>query len=158
METWKRFVFWLSMTGFGTLMTKTISARIDPVIFRMSGGRFTSIGPAVIPQLILTTKGRKSGQERDAQLVYTDIDGIAHVVASNFGGDRHPAWSHNLTAEPEAYIQLKDKKIAVIAELLSDEEKESVWNRLVSNIPNYSAYKERTDRNLKVYRLLPRAN
>jgi deazaflavin-dependent oxidoreductase (nitroreductase family) len=158
METWKRFVFWLSMTGFGTWMTKTISARIDPVIFRMSGGRFTSIGPAVIPQLILTTKGRKSGQERDAQLVYTDIDGIAHVVASNFGGERHPAWSYNLTAEPEAYIQLKDKKTAVIAELLSDEEKESVWDRLVSNIPNYSAYKERTDRNLKVYRLLPRTN
>ena len=158
METWKRFVFWLSMTGFGTWMTKTISARIDPAMFRMSGGRFTSIGPAVIPQLILTTKGRKSGQERDAQLVYTDIDGIAHVVASNFGGDRHPAWSYNLTAEPEAFIQLKDKKTAVIAELLSDEEKESVWNRLVSNIPNYSAYKERTDRNLKVYRLLPRTN
>jgi deazaflavin-dependent oxidoreductase (nitroreductase family) len=158
METWKRFVFWLSMTGFGTWMTKTISTRIDPVIFRMSGGRFTSIGPAVIPQLILTTKGRKSGQERDAQLVYTDIDGIAHVDASNFGGERHPAWSYNLTAEPEAYIQLKDKKTAVIAELLSDEEKESVWDRLVSNIPNYSAYKERTDRNLKVYRLLPRTN
>ena len=158
MGTWTRFVFWLSMTGFGTWMMKTTSARLDPVIFRMSGGRFTSIGPAVIPQLILTTKGRKSGQERDAQLVYTDIDGIAHVVASNSGGERHPAWSYNLTAEPEAYIQLKDKKTAVIAELLSDEEKESVWDRLVSNIPNYSAYKERTDRNLKVYRLLPRTN
>jgi hypothetical protein len=46
--------------------------------------------------------------------------------------------------------------MAIAAELLSDEEKESVWEQLVSNIPNYSAYKERTDRNIKVYRLVPR--
>jgi hypothetical protein len=57
--------------------------------------------------------------------------------------------------EPKASIQLKNKKMAVTAELLSDEEKESVWEQLVSNIPNYSAYKERTDRNIKVYRLVP---
>ncbi len=58
--------------------------------------------------------------------------------------------------EPKASIQLKNKKMAIAAELLSDEEKESVWEQLVSNIPNYSAYKERTDRNIKVYRLVPR--
>ena len=155
MGTLKRFELWLSMTAFGTWMTKNASARIDPAIFRITGGRLTSLGPVVIPQLLLTTTGCKSGQKRDVQLVYTDVDGIVHIVASNFGGERHPAWSYNLTAEPKASIQLKNKKMAVTAELLSDEEKESVWEQLVSNIPNYSAYKERTDRNIKVYRLVP---
>jgi len=155
MGTLKQFELWLSMTAFGTWATKTIASRIDPVIFRLTGGRLTSLGPVVIPQLLLTTTGRKSGQQRDAQLVYTDVDGVVHIVASNFGGERHPAWSHNLIAEPKASIQLGNQKTTVIAELLNDEEKESVWEQLVSNIPNYSAYKARTDRNIKVYRLIP---
>ena len=68
MKTWKRFMLWLSMTSFGEWMTKRISSRIDPAIFRISGGRFTSIGPVVIPQLVLTTTGRRSSRKRDAQL------------------------------------------------------------------------------------------
>ena len=36
-----------------------------------------------------------------------------------------------------------------------DAEKEAVWERLVENVSNYAAYRERTDRNIKVYRLQP---
>lgn len=152
----RRFELWLSRTAFGAWMTKVVSARIDPAIFRLSSGRFTSIGPVVLPQLVLTTTGRKSGQERDAQLVYTDIDGVVHVVASNFGGERHPAWYYNLEADPLAFMQLRGERIPVRAEPLSDEEREAVWARLVDNIPNYAAYRERTDRSIRVYRLVPR--
>jgi hypothetical protein len=53
-------------------------------------------------------------------------------------------------------MQLRDEEIPVCAEQLSDEEKDSVWERLCDNIPNYSAYRERTDRNIQVYRLSPR--
>jgi len=53
-------------------------------------------------------------------------------------------------------MQLRDKKIPVIGQHLSDEEKESVWERLCDQIPNYSTYREQTDRNINVYRLLPR--
>lgn len=73
----KRFELWLSRTAFGVWMSKAFASRVDPVIFGLSGGRFTSMGPIVIPQLVLTTRGRKSGQERDAQLAYTDLDGAA---------------------------------------------------------------------------------
>ncbi len=156
MTSLKRFELWLSRTAFGVWMSKAFSSRVDPLIFRLSGGRFTSMGPIVIPQLVLTTRGRKSGQERDAQLAYTDLDGMAYVVASNFGGERHPAWSYNLQAEPRAFMQLRDERIPIIAQHLSDEEKESVWGRLCDNIPNYSTYREQTDRNINVYRLLPR--
>lgn len=156
MTSLKRFELWLSGTAFGVWMSKAFASRVDPLIFRLSGGRFTSMGPIVIPQLVLTTRGRKSGQERDAQLAYTDLDGVAYVVASNFGGERHPAWSHNLQAEPRAFMQLRDERTPVTAQQLSDDEKEAVWGRLCDNVPNYSTYSERTDRNLKVYRLSPR--
>jgi deazaflavin-dependent oxidoreductase (nitroreductase family) len=151
----RRFELWVARTSFGAWMTKLVAARIDPVIFRLSGGRFTSLGPVILPQLVLTTTGRKTGKERDAQLVYTDVDGVVHIVASNFGGERHPAWYYNLEANPEAFMQVRGERIPVRAEPLGDEERAAVWPRLVENIPNYAAYRERTDRNIRVYRLIP---
>jgi len=156
MNPWKRFLFALSSTRFGAALMKASSVHIDPFLFKATGGRLTSIGPTVIPQLVLTTTGRKSGKQRDAQLVYTDVDGVVHIVASNFGGETHPAWSYNLDANPNATMQIKRDPVPVRAELLSDEEKDAVWERLVENIPNYKVYKQRTDRNIKVYRLVPR--
>ncbi len=150
----KQFELWLSRTAIGAWMSKAIASKIDPIIFRFSGGRLTSMGPVVIPQLVLTTLGRKSGQQRDAQLAYTDLDGLVYIVASNFGGKHHPAWSYNLQADPRAHMQLQDTRVPINAEQLSDEDKASVWERLCDNIPNYSTYRERTDRNIKVYRLI----
>ncbi len=155
MNPWKKFLFEFSSTRFGGAMMKVSSAHIDPFLFKISGGRFTSIGPVVIPHVLLTTTGRKSGNMREAQLVYTDIDGVVYIVASNFGGKNHPAWAHNLDANPNATMQLKRDPIAVRAKLLDDDEKAAIWERLVGNIPNYKVYRTRTDRNLKVYRLDP---
>ena len=155
MNAWKRFLFSFSATPFGAWVMKVSSVHIDPILFKASGGRFTSVGPTVIPHVLLTTTGRKSGVARDAQLVYTDVDGVVHLVPSNFGGSAHPAWSHNLDADPNAYMQLGKERVAVRAERLSDEQKSAVWERLVDNIPNYAVYRERTDRNIKVYRLIP---
>lgn len=156
MNPWKRFVFGVSSTRFGAALMKVSSVHIDPFLFKATGGRFTSIGPPVIPQVLLTTTGRKSGQKREAQLVYTDIGGVVHVVASNFGGKSHPSWSFNLDADPNATMQIRKDPIPVRAELLSSEEKDAIWDRLVDNIPNYKVYKERTERNIKVYRLKPK--
>lgn len=152
----KRFELWFSRTRIGAWIAKRLAARLDPVLFRLSGGRFTSLGPVVIPQLVLTTTGRKSGQPREAQLVYTEIEGVVHIVASNFGGERHPAWYYNLEADPQAHMQIRDEKVPVIAEPLGEADKQAVWPRLVENIPNYAAYAERTDRNIRVFRLVPR--
>lgn len=155
MNLWKKMLFSFSSTPLGAGLMKVSSVHIDPMIFKATGGRFTSIGPTVIPHLLLTTTGRKSGEKREAQLVYTDIDGAIYVVASNFGGKSHPAWSYNLDADPNATMQIHKDAVAVNARLLNEEEKESVWDRLVDNIPNYKSYKQRTNRDLKVYCLMP---
>ena len=145
----------ISMTSFGTWLIKSFSSRVDPFVFRLTRGRFTSLGPVLIPQLLLTTTGRKSGRPREAQLVYTDIEGAVYVVASNFGGDHHPAWSYNLDAQPKAIMQIKGETTPVVAEHLDDKEKDAVWPGLVDNLPNYGKYREQTDRDIKVYRLSP---
>ena len=146
----------LASTTFGAWLAKSFSSRLDPFLFRLTRGRFTTLGPVVIPQLVLTTTGRKSGQPRDAQLVYTEIDDGIYIVASNFGGQKHPAWSHNLTANPEATVLIRGSAFEVVARQLSESEKQEKWDLLVANIPNYDVYKTRTERNFKVYQLVPK--
>lgn len=59
-----RLVNRFSVTRLGSWMVKQVAARIDPVIFRISDGRFTSTGKPTLPMLALTTVGRRSGQPR----------------------------------------------------------------------------------------------
>jgi deazaflavin-dependent oxidoreductase (nitroreductase family) len=60
----------------------------------------------------------------------------------------------HLDANPQATMQIGSEPVDVTAKLLNDAEKDEVWDRLVANIPNYDVYKTRTDRNIKVYRLV----
>jgi deazaflavin-dependent oxidoreductase (nitroreductase family) len=102
------------------------------------------------------TVGRKSGKERIVQLGYTEDGNDVLVVASNFGGESHPAWSHNLDANPEARIRLGAQDKDVIAKRLTDSEKAILWPKIEQTIPQMKSYVKRTDRNIKVYRLTER--
>ena len=155
MNRYARLVNRFSTTPVGSWIARTLAARVDPWIYRATGGRFTSTGTLTIPQLVLTTVGRKSGERREVQLGYV-ADGADYlVVASNFGQAHHPAWSYNLAANPAASVYVGGRDIPVKAERLSDEEKERVWPRLVDVVPQFAVYVGRTDRNIRVFRLRP---
>jgi deazaflavin-dependent oxidoreductase (nitroreductase family) len=107
-----------------------------------------------IPQLTLTTIGRKSGKERTVQLGYTEDGADVLIVASNFGGTNHPAWSYNLDANPSAKMLLGANSKEVVATRLTDSEKAILWPKIADTIPQMKSYVKRTDRNIKVYRLV----
>jgi deazaflavin-dependent oxidoreductase (nitroreductase family) len=151
--SYRDFINWFSVTPVGRSIARTVSSRLDPILYKVSGGRFTSVGPQVIPQLVLTTTGRKSGKERTVQLGYTEDGDDVLVVASNFGGTNHPAWSYNLDANPKAKIQLGPEKREVLASRLTDSEKAILWPKIADTIPQMKSYVKRTERNIKVYRL-----
>jgi deazaflavin-dependent oxidoreductase (nitroreductase family) len=156
MGRYARFVNWFSTTTVGTWIASRLAARMDPVVYRLSGGRFTSPGPLTIPQLVLTTTGRRSGRCRRVSLGYLADGDDFLVVASNFGKPRHPDWSHNLDANPDATVNVDGRDVAVRAERVSDDAKRVVWPRLVALVPQFGVYVTRTDRAIKVYRLRPR--
>jgi len=110
-------------------------------------------GPGLLPSLLLATTGRKSGKERTVQLGYTEDGDDVLVVASNFGGTNHPAWSYNLDANPQAKILLGAEKREVVASRLTDSEKAILWPKIADTIPQMKSYVKRTERNIKVYRL-----
>jgi deazaflavin-dependent oxidoreductase (nitroreductase family) len=151
--SYRDFINNLSVTPFGVWLVKTFAARVDPLVYRLTGGRYTSSGPLTIPQLTLTTIGRKSGKERTVQLGYTADGDDVLIVASNFGGTNHPAWSYNLDANPSAKIRLGAEDRSVIAARLTDSEKAILWPKIANTIPQMKTYVTKTDRNIKVYRL-----
>ena len=107
------------------------------------------------PTLLLTTTGRRSGQPRTTPLIFAR-DGDAYLVVASVGGlPDHPAWYHNLRAEPRASIQVRGDHIDVVAHTAGDDEKPRLW-ALVNRVwPNYEGYQSRTDRVIPVVVLTP---
>ena len=81
------------------------------------------------------------------------LDGDLYVVGSNYGEERHPAWSSNLIKDPSASVSRSRQDHAVEAHRLSDSEKAEVWPRLTAVWPPYNSYTERSGRDLRVFRL-----
>ena len=129
---------------------------VDRIVHRLTGGRVL-MSQALLPSLVLVTVGHKSGEERRVPLATMPReDGSFLVVGSNFGREKHPAWTTNLTKQPEAAIVYRGREIPVTAELLSDEEKAEMWPLLTTMWPTFDRYVERSGRNLRVFRLTPR--
>lgn len=144
-----------SATRPGSWLARHTAARIDPWIYRRTGGRFTLTGPPTIPQVTLITTGRRTGRRREVQLAALE-DGDDHiVVASNFGQEHHPAWMYNLQAEPRAQVRVGRELIDVTAEEASDEDKAQLWPRLHEIVPQFEVYLQRTDRDIRIFRLRP---
>jgi deazaflavin-dependent oxidoreductase (nitroreductase family) len=94
----------------------------------------------VIPELLLTTTGRRSGQRRATPVLYLRDGDWYVVVASNYGRQHHPAWSSNLLANPQATIQIGTRRESVTARRASPEEFERYWPRLVEMWPGWRTY------------------
>lgn len=152
---WARLVNRFSATRPGSWTVKRVAAHVDPVIFRLSNGRYTALGKPTLPMLALTVVGRRSGEPRTVQLAYEQDGDSFLVVASAMGQEKHPAWRYNLEAADGASVRLPGRVVEVRAEVLSDEEKDRLWDRIAGTIPQMHTYKRRTDRNIKVFRLTP---
>jgi deazaflavin-dependent oxidoreductase (nitroreductase family) len=150
-----RLVNRFSATRAGSWLVRNVAAKLDPVIFRASNGRFTSTGKPTLPMLALTVPGRRSGEPRTVQLAYVADGDHLLVVASAMGQQRHPAWRYNLEAAGGGTVQLPGRTVEVTASVLDDAEKARRWDDIVAVIPQMATYVERTDRNIRVFRLTP---
>src|SRR4051794_1537323 len=109
-ETVGRFA--ASKPGYWYL--RHLSRHVDPMLHRVSGGRFSTV--LVTPIILLKTKGAKSGLERTTALAYfTDGDRVV-CMASNYGSTKHPAWYHNVKANPEVAISAAGEERRYVAQ------------------------------------------
>jgi deazaflavin-dependent oxidoreductase (nitroreductase family) len=105
-----------------------------------------------MPELLLTTTGRKSGQRRTSALSYLRDGDRILVLGSNFGQQHHPAWSSNLLADRHAWVAIGGTEMPVTATLLDGPERERALDRFLA-YPMYQAYRTRTDRELRLFAL-----
>ena len=126
-------------------------ARADRWLLARTSGRHALTGAAALPTLLLTTTGRRTGEPRSvALLAVPDDDGFV-VVASNWGRKNHPAWSENLLADERATVSCARGTFDVRARLCSPAETARRWPGLAAAMPVWDAYRELTERELRVF-------
>jgi deazaflavin-dependent oxidoreductase (nitroreductase family) len=113
--------------------------------FRANGGKVSGAF-ANARLLLLTTTGAKSGQLRTSPLVYEYIDHRLLIIGSYRGADVHPAWVHNLRANPRAHIEIGTESYDVVARELPPDEHEKVWQQLMAVAPWFGEYQKLTSR------------
>ena len=116
------------------------------------GGARTQGG---VTTLMLETVGARSGKPRRAVLGYlAEGDDSWLVIAALAGAARHPAWLHNLAAQPDATVQFDDgRRLDVRAETLDGDDLVAAWQRIAKDAPEFIKYRSKTDREIPVVRL-----
>jgi deazaflavin-dependent oxidoreductase (nitroreductase family) len=128
--------------------------KIHPYLYRWSRGR---LGGKImnLPVLLLTTRGRRSGERRTRALMYLPDGSDFVVIASFLGEPRHPDWWLNLRAQPQAEVEIGSRRIGVVAHEAEGAERDRLWNAVVRRQKDYAEYQERTARRIPVVVLKP---
>jgi F420H(2)-dependent quinone reductase len=110
-----------------------------------------------LPVIVITSRGARSGKVRKTPVMRVEHDGKYVAVASQGGAPKHPVWYFNLVAHPEVEVQDGPVKQDMTARELTGDEKAVWWERAVAAFPNYADYQRKTDREIPVFLLEPRA-
>jgi deazaflavin-dependent oxidoreductase (nitroreductase family) len=117
-------------------------------LYRLTGGRIGHRVPGAPPMLLLDHVGAKSAIKRTTPLVYVKDDPDVVIVASKGGHPRHPAWYHNLRANPDTTVQIGTERRTVRARLATPQERERLWPKALATYGGYAGYQERTEREI----------
>ncbi|HEY6029796.1 MAG TPA: nitroreductase family deazaflavin-dependent oxidoreductase [Gaiellaceae bacterium] len=115
--------------------------------YRETGGEVGHIWNGV-PTLLLTTTGRRSGEQRTTPLIYGQDGDRYVVVASKGGAPRHPAWYLNLSAKPDVELQVAAQRFRARARTAAANERERLWKLMAGIWPAYDDYQAKTEREI----------
>jgi deazaflavin-dependent oxidoreductase (nitroreductase family) len=107
-------------------------------------------GKGLVPTLLLTTIGRKSGRALTLPLIFGRSGADYVVVASKGGAPAHPAWYLNLQTHPEVQLQVKAEKFAARAHTADAAERAALWPKMVEIYGPYADYQRKTDRQIPI--------
>jgi deazaflavin-dependent oxidoreductase (nitroreductase family) len=118
---------------------------LHTALYKATGGRLGHSIPGVPGKmLLLDHKGAKSGIERTSPLLYFRDGEALVIVASKGGFPKHPAWYHNLKANPETTVQVASHHLPVRARVADPEERERLWPLAVKSYHGYADYQVRS--------------
>jgi deazaflavin-dependent oxidoreductase (nitroreductase family) len=144
----------LANTPPGRFLSVNVLWKIDPHLMRLTRGRL-GMG-LVLPTALLETRGAKSGAVRRNAVIYFHDEERVTIVASKLGLPEHPAWFHNLQADPDVTFG----GILMLATVVSDEaERRRLWTLADRVFAPYAAYRReaaKASRTIPIVQLTPR--
>jgi deazaflavin-dependent oxidoreductase (nitroreductase family) len=117
-------------------------------IYKATGGLVGHRLPFLPGILLLDHVGAKSGKRRTSALLYIEDGDDVVIIASKGGFPKHPAWYHNLGANPDTTIQLGRERREVHARDADPEERARLWPKAVEAYSGYADYQARTPREI----------
>jgi len=146
------YLYWMER-NWGLLGRLT---QVHVGLYRATRGRFGHRPPGAPPMLLLDHVGAKTGTHRTSPLAYGRDGQNLILVASKGGYPKHPAWYHNLMANPDTTVQVGPRRLDVHARVATAEEHPRLWQLMVGVYGGYAAYQRRADREIPVVVLEPR--
>ncbi|GAB3409962.1 nitroreductase/quinone reductase family protein [Schumannella luteola] len=147
-------VAWFSRTKLFRTVGPSVMPGFEKALTVATGGRVISSG-LIVPSLELHTTGARSGELRSVKLMCCPTRGGWYVTGSNFARERHPGWTANLLAHPDAAVTINLVTVPVRASLVPDDRREDVWTELEANWPGYRGYERTAQRELRIFKLEP---
>jgi deazaflavin-dependent oxidoreductase (nitroreductase family) len=140
----QRFLRRFAASGPGSWLFARILHHIDRPAYRLTGGRHTfSSLVSGLPVVMLTTTGARSGVSRTVPVLGLPTpDGLA-VIASNYGQAQHPAWYHNLRADPIGEVVVDGERRRFRAIQAQGERRDRIWQHGLRVYPGWSLYERR---------------
>jgi deazaflavin-dependent oxidoreductase (nitroreductase family) len=113
------------------------STKIHVALYRRTGGKLGGHIPGWPPAriLLLDHTGAKTGVRRTSPLMYHEDGDVVAVMGSKGGQPTHPAWFHNVKANPDTMIQIGSVIRDVRARVATDEERDRLWPKFVAFYP-----------------------
>jgi deazaflavin-dependent oxidoreductase (nitroreductase family) len=132
--------------------------RLDRLTFRATKGRhLASSLLSALPVAMVTTVGARSGRARTVPLLAMPIDDGLVVIGSNYGKPKHPAWRHNLRANPDGEVDVEGRRWAFRAVEVEDDRRERIWQEALRTYPGFTTYASRAaPRRISVFVLDPK--
>jgi deazaflavin-dependent oxidoreductase (nitroreductase family) len=156
-NAFQRYLRMFAASGPGSWMFARSAHHIDRPVYRLTRGRHT-FGSLVagLPVVMLTTTGARSGLPRTVPVLGIPSDDGLAIIASNFGQYRHPAWYHNLRANPEVDVAVDGVQRHVRAVEATGDRRARIWNEGLRTYPGFDQYEERAShRQISVFVLEP---
>ena len=132
-----------ALSKAGTWYGINVASRIDPALMRLTRGR-VNLGGNVLPTLLLTVRGRKSGVERTVPLVYFSDGDDVILMASSFGRPKLPAWYHNVTASSEVTLTAGGVSERYRPREVEGPERDALYEKAKQVYEGYGIYEDRT--------------
>jgi deazaflavin-dependent oxidoreductase (nitroreductase family) len=141
---------WLILRG------RPVAEGLEALLRFATTGRVGVLDLTGLPNVQVTTSGRKTGLARTATMQYVPAaDGLI-VVGSNWGRERHPSWSANLKATERVTVRERGHRFTAKVRLLTGEERETAWATVLAHCPNYQIAQDRAGgRQFRLFLLTP---